>query len=525
MIPRILLAFRNYILLSIVVIFLTSCLQQNTDNASSSATEVYEATQSQTSINVGEMTAAPRGTPKATELAIVSPTIGRFDEEEATITTPAKPAPTVSLSTPTPLPEESSPTVDVRLISIGLSGDSANASSEAPTISSRGDIVAFVSNASDLVENDNDDNLSDIFIHEIKSGSMRLISTTNNGSESIYDHGVIYERGGYVNLSSDGSYLVFQSYAQDLIEADSNQLKIFLYRIEQEDLQLLYENVDTYSIWPMISENGKFVVFASPSHQQFAEDAPINQIILLDSELESIRLITQAGDGEPANGWSGYSPPVITDDGRFVAFDSIAMNLSTIDSEDTIDIFLYDGKNETIQLISQNNDGMPANGDSKSPAISADGRYIVFTSTADNLVEGVHNQESNVFLRDTVNEETIMISKGLSGQPANGASYNPDISNDGNLIVFQSEASNLVSHDPNNAQDIFIFDVESNTMLLVSRTIDGKPANNQSVSPAISGDGTTVVYQSLASNVVSYDTNETWDIFAVSVPSLFEEQD
>lgn len=495
-----------------MLLSLTSCLQQNTGNASSSTTEVHETVQSQTSTDNEEVTALPKGTPTAAEVSTISPTIA----------TPVKLTPTVAVSTPTPLPGESTPTVEVRLISIGLSGDSANASSEAPAVSAEGNIVAFVSNASDLVETDNDGNLSDVFIHNLESDRMQLVSTTSDGSESIYDHGVIYERGGYVNLSSDGNYLVFQSYAQDLIEAESNQPKIFLYSVEQEVLQLLYENANGPSIWPMISENGNFVVFTSPSQEQLAEAAPINQIVLLDRELESIRLVSQNGDGEPANGWSGYSPPVITDDGTFVAFDSIATNLSVIDNEDTIDTFLYDGKNETIQLISQNNEGMPANGDSGSPAISADGRYIVFASMADNLVEGDHNQASDIFLRDTVTGETMLISKGLNGQPANGASSNPDISNDGNLIVFQSQASNLVPYDPNNAQDIFLFDVARNAMFLVSRTIDDQPANNQSVSPAISGDGSTVVYQSLASNIMSNDTNETWDIFAVRIPSLLE---
>lgn len=292
---------------------------------------------------------------------------------------------------------------------------------------------------------------------------IRLVSLANDGTQSNYDNGVIYESGGYINLSSSGDFVAFQSYAQDLVATQSNQLKIFLYQTGG-NLRLLYEDTENPSTWPVISEEGKLVAFVSASYQQ---DTVTNQIFLFNDELDSVINISHSDDGLPANGWSGYSPPAMTDRGRFIAFDSIATNLSDVDHDEVIDVFVHDRQNDTTELVSQSNVGLPANNRSDNPALSAEGRYVVFASLADNLDAGDSNRESDIFLRDTIENKTILISRALNGQAANGASYNPDISSDGKLIVFSSTANNLVGNDLNNAQDVFMFDVENNKIVLV----------------------------------------------------------
>jgi hypothetical protein len=156
---------------------------------------------------------------------------------------------------------------------------------------------------------------------------------------------------------------------------------------------------------------------------------------------------------------------------------------------------------------------VPANGDSFAPALSCDGRYVLFTSWATNLVPGDTNGTSDVFVRDVAADVTHRVSEGAGHVQANGDSFAGDISCDGRYVVFSSTASNLVRGDTNRQPDVFIRDRVRGTIRRLSLGPAGRQANAGSGDPLISGDGRFVAFQSGASNLVRGDTNGKRDVF------------
>lgn len=158
--------------------------------------------------------------------------------------------------------------------------------------------------------------------------------------------------------------------------------------------------------------------------------------------------------------------------------------------------------------------GQQGNGKSQGAGVSADGRYVVFSSVASNLVPGDTNRKSDVFLRDMVAKTTRRISFGLAGKQANGASFFPSVSDNGRLVAFSSDATNLVTGDTNRRRDVFVVDTVLNRTTRVSvGGSRGVQANGVSGNARISGSGVVVAFTSTASNLVSGDTNAMMDVF------------
>src|SRR5262249_24481372 len=158
--------------------------------------------------------------------------------------------------------------------------------------------------------------------------------------------------------------------------------------------------------------------------------------------------------------------------------------------------------------------GGDANGPSGAPVISADGRLVAFTSYASNLVAGDTNHVADIFVRNLVTGNTRLVSKGMSGDPANGESGFAGFTHDTHEIVFQSRASNLVPDDTNDSTDIFVRDLQANTTTLVSVSATGGPANGENIEPGISASGRWVAFSSLATNLdAGPDTNQRYDVF------------
>ena len=172
-----------------------------------------------------------------------------------------------------------------------------------------------------------------------------------------------------------------------------------------------------------------------------------------------------------------------------------------------------------VQLFSVRNPFVPllvgGDGNSVAPTLSPDGRFVVFTSAANDLVPGGNSFYSlNVFLRDRTGNTTVLVSGNLSGTGGgNGSSMLGQVSTNGQFVVFQSDASNLVPNDTNGVTDIFVRDLVAGTTTLVSASTNGGPANGASTDPVMTPDGRYVAFISRASNLVSGDTNGIPDIF------------
>lgn len=172
-----------------------------------------------------------------------------------------------------------------------------------------------------------------------------------------------------------------------------------------------------------------------------------------------------------------------------------------------------------VQPVSARNANLPlpggGNGDSVSPAISADGRFVLFSSSANNLVPGDNGQLGlDVFLRDRASNTTTLVSANFSGTGGgNGNSTSGQASTNGRYVAFQSDSSDLIAGDTNGVSDIFVRDLQAGTNILVSVASDGGWANGASTDPVMTPDGRYVAFISAASNLVSNDTNGISDIF------------
>jgi hypothetical protein len=234
------------------------------------------------------------------------------------------------------------------------------------------------------------------------------------------------------------------------------------------------------------------------------------------ASLGNLTRVSVDSSGAQANGASQNSQ--LSGDGRYVVFESLATNLVADDTNNLEDIFVKDlqtGATTRVSLASLT--GAQANGDSRGAAISSDGRYVAFESAATNLVSVDTNGQNDVFVRDLQTGITTLVSVDSAGVQASGVSKNSpipiSISGDGRFVVFTSRATNLVSGDTNAAEDVFMHDMQTGTTTLVSVDSFGVQGNNTSSSPEISVNGRYVVFASPAANFVDGDTNEARDVF------------
>ncbi|OLE97519.1 MAG: hypothetical protein AUG75_07280, partial [Cyanobacteria bacterium 13_1_20CM_4_61_6] len=213
---------------------------------------------------------------------------------------------------------------------------------------------------------------------------------------------------------------------------------------------------------------------------------------------------------------------MISADGRFVLFLSSANNLVTNDASGPfIDVFLRNRTNGTTTLASVNLTGTGGgNGNSIFPSASADGRYVAFESEANNLVLNDNNNVSDVFVRDLLTGTTALVSVNSAGSGGNGASTSPVISADGRYVAFVSAASDLVGNDTNGVSDVFVRDLRTGTTALVSVSAGGATSGNgSSDSPAMTPDGRWIAFASKATNLVPGVTNNQGEIYARDLSS------
>jgi Ca2+-binding RTX toxin-like protein len=228
----------------------------------------------------------------------------------------------------------------------------------------------------------------------------------------------------------------------------------------------------------------------------------IQDIFVRDRLTNTTTRVSLDSAGNQANRFSDRAS--ISADGRFVAFTSEASNLVPGDTNQRNDIFVRDTLTNTTSRVSVDSAGNQQNGSSffNASSISADGRFVAFESNAGNLVPGDTNGDSDIFVRDTLTNTTTRVSVDSAGNQGNDVSYNPSISADGRFVAFDSFASNIVPGDTNRERDIFVRDTLTNTTTGVSGDSAGNQRNIDSNSPSISADGRFVAFESEAFNIV-----------------------
>jgi Tol biopolymer transport system component len=199
--------------------------------------------------------------------------------------------------------------------------------------------------------------------------------------------------------------------------------------------------------------------------------------------------------------------PSLSDDLRWLAFSSYSENLVAGAANHMRDIFVRDRLGQSFEVASIDDSGSRANGDSRRPSISADGRYVAFESWASNLVPGDTNKRRDIFVRDRLSGTTTRVSVSSSGVQSNGDSANAAISANGRYVAFESTAKNLDPAARNGLTQVYVRDLVAGTTRLVSKVSASVAGNDQSVSPSISGDGVRVAFQTFATNLISMDAN------------------
>ncbi|MCK6447496.1 MAG: hypothetical protein L6Q99_13985 [Planctomycetes bacterium] len=262
---------------------------------------------------------------------------------------------------------------------------------------------------------------------------------------------------------------------------------------------------------PAISENGRFVAFES-----FVQLVPTDQngwsdVYVRDLFVDQTARVSHTGSASQPNGDS--SDATLSGDGSLVAFTSQADNLVAGDLNGKSDVFLRDRTLGVTSLVSVSSSGAQGDRGSREASLSTDGRYVAFSSDALNLVANDLNGLADVFVRDLQTQTTTRVSLDSSGAEANGASSEPCLSADGRFVAFVSAASNLVGGDGNDLADVFVHDRQTGQTTRVSVSTGGAEGDQPANGPRISADGRYVAFDSYATTLVAGDTGGFSDVF------------
>lgn len=250
----------------------------------------------------------------------------------------------------------------------------------------------------------------------------------------------------------------------------------------------------------VVSADGRYVVFESTADNLSAEDDDsFVNIYVRDREAGTTRLVSRATGVNGAGADADSTNPAISPEGRYVAFESRATNLGDPDGD--LDVFLRDLETDTTTLAS-----VGAVGDSGDPSLSSEAAFVVFESGADNLSDQDNDAVTNVFRYDRAAGTTALVSRPMTGTaPADGNSYDPSISSNGQRVAFSSDADNLFNDDRDVFTNVFVAEPRFRLLIHASRTAtsgsEDHPANGRSTEPALSSDGAHVAFVSTATNL------------------------
>lgn len=265
---------------------------------------------------------------------------------------------------------------------------------------------------------------------------------------------------------------------------------------------------------PSVSADGRYVVFSSTASNLVAGDTnKASDVFVRDRRTGTTRRVSVSSAGTQADRGSNTAPLAVSADGRYVVFASPATNLVAGDRSDASDVFRRDMTTGRTALVSRSSTGLQSNRSSEYPRMTPDGRYVAFTSTATNFVPGPTGLQYEVFLRDLRTGTTSWVSTRRSGGAATRGSFLQSLSADARYIAFTSDSTDLVPGDTNGSSDVFIRDRRTGTLRRASGTGTGTQADSGSADGALSADGSRIAFTSLADNLVAGDSNGVADVF------------
>ncbi|MDX2198389.1 MAG: hypothetical protein SF069_05385 [Phycisphaerae bacterium] len=396
-------------------------------------------------------------------------------------------------------------------LSNSLIGAVPDKESTSVSLSSDGNLVVFQSDATNLVANDTN-GVVDIFLLDRAAGALRRLSLTAAGDQLTVPSITPV-------IAADGGFVAFQTFSGALAPDDSNNsADVFVIDLAADTIELVSRASDgtlglSGATDPAISADGRFVAFASLSDNLVASDTNLaSDIFVRDRQTGTTTRVSIATDGTEADGLS--RSPVISPNGRFVAFVSEATNLVTDDANAALDVFVHDrdtGETTRVSLGPANAE-IPEGADG--PSITgASGEFITFITRGALATTDV-NGLSDVYLRNRLTGVVTLVSTAPNGFAGNDSSTYARISPDGNFVAFESQAADLVAGDPNNSLiDIFVRNLSAGTTQLVSLNDDLESGNGASFRPAIARNGVFVAFESKADNLTCPDDFDFTDVF------------
>lgn len=397
-------------------------------------------------------------------------------------------------------------------VSVAPDGTQGNNASYDVVMTPDARYVAFVSDATNLVPGDTNGK-PDVFVRDNTTGSIERVNLASDGTQA---NGTSYD----VAISADARYVVFDSYATNLVAGEQHYYSdVYLHdRLTHTTERLSVASdgtpANSYSYSPVVSDDGRYVAFESYASNLVPGDTNVQvDVFVRDRATGSTARVSVAADGSQGNGRSAQAR--ISADGRYVVFLSDASNLVAGDSNAATDIYLYDRVTHVPERVSVGSGGVQGNASSYGSAMSADARWVLFASEATNLVSGDTNGYIDVFLRDRATGVTERISVSSTGVQGNWDSYAGSITPDGNVVAFVSYASNLMAGNSNTYGGIFVRVRSNATTEQINLSSSGAEANNDNglSLAAVSADGRFVAFDSYASNLVAGDTNGVGDVF------------
>ena len=350
----------------------------------------------------------------------------------------------------------------VPLITSSATGVAGNGESFAASLSG---IVNFYvgSNASNLVAGDTN-GVDDIFTKNLTTGLITRLSTTSTGTQA---NGASSLDG----ISDNGNIMLFSSAATNLFAGGSGNSNA-------ENISLYVKNLTT----------------------------------------GVVTQVDTSATGVHSNGTD--SAGLFLHDNNLVGFESDGSNLVAGDTNNATDLFIKNLTTGAITRVSTTSAGVQANGNSSGEGVTTDDNQVFFDSDATNLTAGDTNNTSDIFVKNLTTGAVTAVSANAQGAVSNGLFSDLDwFATDGSKAIFDSDGSNLLKGDTNNATDIFEKDLKTGDVTRLSTTSTGAEANGESNFVALSADGSKMLFTSSASNLVTGDTNNQTDLFMKDLKS------
>ena len=403
------------------------------------------------------------------------------------------------------------------LVSVSTNGGLANGASTDPVMTPDGRYVAFISRASNLVPGDNN-GIPDIFVRDLVAGTNQLVSVNavapSSSSNPIMATPVMTPDGRYVAFFSSATNLVSavptassgEVYVRDRLAGTTTWASTNAAAMVSAALGL--SGVPAWH--PRLSDDGQYVAFKAGSL------SPTGTVMIL--RYDRVATTTAAVNTNDV-GWyiepDDNSGPEMTPDGRFIAFVRFEGALSSGYSS----VHVWDSQGAVDMLVSDNGSGVPTNTTSHTPVISPDGQFVAFLSNATNLVANAVSNGFHVYLRNLPSSTTQLVDADTNGVGSTDETMTSlSLSADGRFVAFSSPDGGLVNGDNNRAEDVFVRDLVAGATELVSArdaTVVLRAGNRLSMlSPlSVSADGRWAAYASPADDLVLNDTNKAADVF------------